>query len=426
MTGPWVGTTASLFGRDMEMARVRELVDAARHGGSRTLLVVGRAGVGKTSLVRRMVDESTAEGVLVLWGAGMPMATLASPFRTVRGMLRDLPPGRYWFHHPLQAELLEAAAHPEDRRAWHERIAILLRAALERGDDPVDAAVVVARADHYAAAGMASEAYAWSLLVAAGLEGRTSAADVVRALRRALEFRETAGASDPSVEDLLVRLRAATVRAGDLWGELEAVERLLEVVARNRRPEVAAELVIRRMQLRAAGRVQELGLSEAEEAVALAARRPDSWQYALAMAMLADVLDYRDAYAVTAAVTEDGEAHDRGARASNEAVLLAERAGNHRALAHALAAAVLYALRRRPGEGSHPGAPGARGRPTFAGPAGVLANRRHREHGSRPRTHTAEPRPLVPGPRGHGRACSTAQLDREDVPARRVSRPDHR
>ena len=55
--------------------------------------MVGTAGVGKTSLVRRVVDESIGEGVLVLWGAGLPMTTLASPFRTVRGMLRDLPPG---------------------------------------------------------------------------------------------------------------------------------------------------------------------------------------------------------------------------------------------------------------------------------------------------------------------------------------------
>ncbi len=447
-------TEASLLGRDAETARVREVVDVARGGGSRTLLVVGTAGVGKTSLVRRVVDEATGEGVLVLWGAGLPMATLASPFRTVRGMLRDLPEGippapvglgracwvgrgrpgrarrlagrdlpvgrpvvivaddlqwvdqesldvlryvvagtreravavvltlrgeevgighplhrwlghvrrlpgsselalapldryatgelvtavlgrrpheslvdevfrrsdgvpyltrllvsgfdprrpdacprrrsagledavlaswhelspgarelttvlaiagralersdvvgarrrslrcrqgprwllaeavddavldvdahgRYWFHHPLQAELLEAAVHPEDRRAWHERIALLRRSALEAGRRGGRRGRRCRVADHYAAAGMADEAYAWSLLVAAGLEGHTS---VRRRRPRPAPGARAAGrcrSSEPSVEALLVRLRAATARAGDLWGELDAVE----------------------------------------------------------------------------------------------------------------------------------------------------------------------------------------------------------
>ncbi len=562
MAGRAGGSAASLIGRDAESDRVRQVIEAVQRGQSSTLLVAGVAGVGKTSLVRRAVDRAAADGALVLWGAGLPMAALASPFRTVRGMLRDLPDGvpaapvgpgghagavgvdpvelddwvdrlarerpvvlvaddlqwvdhesldvlryivagareravavvltlrseevgvghplhgwlghvrrlpgfeeldlapldryatgelvtavlgrrpheslvdevfrrsggvpylsrlllsgldprartlpeeapagledavlaswhelspgarelttvlavagrglersdvaalveghlgadevprwldeavehavldadsngRYWFHHPLQAELLAAAAHPEDRRAWHERIALLIRSELEPDDAAVDAARVVAVADHYAAAGMADEAYVWSLLVAAGLEGRTSAGDAVRALRRALELRDAAGAVEPSGESLLARLRAATARAGDLWGELDAVERLLEVVDREERPEVVSEILVRRIHLRFLCRRQsDFRVSDAEEAVAVSARRPDSWQHALALSQLAQALES----------TQRADLYERAVTHSDAALRLAESTANTRALAHALAVAAFFPL----------------------------------------------------------------------------------
>ncbi len=549
------GAAASLFGRDVETARVGEVVDAARGGRSRTLLVVGTAGVGKTSLVRRVVDAAAGEGVLALWGAGLPMATLGSPFRTVRGMLRDLPEGlpsppvgpgggagsvgvdpvaldawldlvarerpvvivaddlqwvdqesldvlryvaagtreraiavvltlrseevgvghplhrwlghvrrlpgfeeldlapldryatgelvtavlgrrpheslvddvfrrsdgvpyltrllvsgldreartlpveaasgledavlaawhelspdarelttvlaiggqalgrsevaalvdgrldvnrvppslaeavdhavldvdtqgRYWFHHPLQAELLEANAHPEDRREWHERVALLLQSAVEAEHGPDDAARVVAAADHYAAAGMDAEAYAWSLRVADSVGGCASDRDTVRALRRALDLREAAGASEPPEVELLVRLRSATARAGDLWGELDAVERLLEVTDREEHPEVAAELIVRRNRLRFTCLQRALRIADVEEAVALSSRRPHSWQHALALGQLAQAcFEARDG---------DGRDRDRARDLSAQAVQIAATAGNHAALANAL------------------------------------------------------------------------------------------
>ena len=80
--------------------------------------------------------------------------------------------GRYWFHHPLQAEVLEAQLHPEDRREWHEVAAKLLESRLESdGHGVPDVARVVAIADHYSAAGLTDDAYRWSLRVA-GVAGR--------------------------------------------------------------------------------------------------------------------------------------------------------------------------------------------------------------------------------------------------------------
>ena len=58
-----------LIGRDVERARVRELVDGARDGRSGVLLLAGEAGIGKTSLLREA--EAQAAGVTVLRARGV-------------------------------------------------------------------------------------------------------------------------------------------------------------------------------------------------------------------------------------------------------------------------------------------------------------------------------------------------------------------
>ncbi|WP_433787858.1 helix-turn-helix transcriptional regulator [Actinomycetospora sp. CA-101289] len=59
-----------MVGRDAERAAVRRCVDALREGTGATLLVTGEAGVGKTRLLREVVDA--ADGLPVLTGRAVP------------------------------------------------------------------------------------------------------------------------------------------------------------------------------------------------------------------------------------------------------------------------------------------------------------------------------------------------------------------
>ncbi len=244
--------------------------------------------------------------------------------------------GRFWFHHPLQAELLESRAYPEDRTAWHEACAMLARSRLGTGDGRArDAARVVAIADHYHAAGMNQEAFDWAVRVAAELDGDASPPDISRALRRAIELLDVLGVTEPTRGDLLWRLRRNTAAAGDLEGEHDAVQALLDDTDAETEPHVAAELLIRRAQLRHFLHVGDLLVEEAEQALELASRRPGTAQHALALAHLARVTGWesRDDAATALAVS-----------LAEQAVAMASASGDPRALAHALAARSRTAL----------------------------------------------------------------------------------
>jgi DNA-binding CsgD family transcriptional regulator len=251
-----------------------------------------------------------------------------------RGVLDVDSTGRYWFHHPLQAELLERRAHPDDRRDWHETCAKTLVARLD-GDAESDAARVVAISDHFYAAGMAEDAYRWSLQVAAGLDGAVSLEDVARALTRSLELHGRVREVDESQVDLLWRLRRVADDTGDLEQELETVESLIAAEDQAVRPEVVAELMVRRIQLTLLIRPHPPDAGDAEIAVSVASRCPGTWQHALALAQLSDDLLW----------SPGGRENLARARAiADQALSIAERTGHHRALAHAFAAAAFASL----------------------------------------------------------------------------------
>ena len=235
--------------------------------------------------------------------------------------------GRYWFHHPLQAELLEKRADPEDRQAWHRVCAELLTDRLERYPDP---ARVVAVADHYGAAGLATEAFTWSLRVAQGFGGPSSGQDVVRALRRALALRPLVGANGPAVEDLLWRLADATALLGDLLGELDALDALLARADADRSPEELVEIRLRRDAARYLSRLGAMSVAEEERTAVLAQRCPGTWQEAMALARFAFAALMRPA-------AVDRATHDRARRAAEDAVRKAQAVGHDSALAYALA-----------------------------------------------------------------------------------------
>ncbi|HJU01964.1 MAG TPA: ATP-binding protein, partial [Actinomycetes bacterium] len=93
------------MGRDRELARIRELLEAVRGGLTGALVVEGEAGIGKTSLLA--AAEELANGFTCLWARGVESeaalghAALLELLTPVRDRLADVP--------AAQAEALAAA-----------------------------------------------------------------------------------------------------------------------------------------------------------------------------------------------------------------------------------------------------------------------------------------------------------------------------
>ncbi|MFP5322382.1 MAG: BTAD domain-containing putative transcriptional regulator [Acidimicrobiia bacterium] len=83
-----VGRAADLIGREAELDRLRRAIDAAAGGATRATVVVGEAGVGKTSLVGAAVADAHAAGALVLWGGCAPDHLVA--YQPIISALRGL------------------------------------------------------------------------------------------------------------------------------------------------------------------------------------------------------------------------------------------------------------------------------------------------------------------------------------------------
>ncbi len=97
--------TVGLFGRDRELAEMRELVGGAVPR-SAALVVSGDAGVGKTRLLGEFVDRLDRDGWRVLLGHCLDFGDTAMPYLPFTEMLRRLDQ----VEPALAAEL--AAAHP--------------------------------------------------------------------------------------------------------------------------------------------------------------------------------------------------------------------------------------------------------------------------------------------------------------------------
>ncbi len=245
----------------------------------------------------------------------------------VQGVFDVAADGTYWFHHPLQAQLLEAHVPADERRRWHERFAELLEERMP-ALDAADLDDVIGVADHHYEAGRWPAAYDWALRAADAASGPGNARARSRMLRRAIELRPLVTSDDAELA-LLERLWEATARTGDFELEQGAIGDLLAVTTDEEHPLLRAELIIRRGLLRFMTGEQFLEPSEFEDALRLTEPAPDSWQHALALAELA--------HASIWAARPD--ARDLAARA-----LAAARAVGHpRALAFALTASAMVA-----------------------------------------------------------------------------------
>lgn len=77
-----------LAGRAEDVEQVLGLVNDAVAGRSGGLLVVGEAGVGKTSLARRVCSD-VGDAVVCLWGTCLPLLSTTVPFLPLTAAVRD-------------------------------------------------------------------------------------------------------------------------------------------------------------------------------------------------------------------------------------------------------------------------------------------------------------------------------------------------
>ncbi len=224
------------------------------------------------------------------------------------GVLRAAPDGRYWFTHPLLAEILDGDLLPEQRRQMHASYA----SVLDDGD-PTDLA------DHYHRAEMTEPAFRWALRAA---EATTGAAERLRLYRRALSLWPDLENPEMSRIDLWDRVRVAAGQAGLGPEELEGVEALIELLSPDREPLRLARLIYRRLTLRGGMGLDGPDVEAWRAVVAVTAPFPESVEHALTTAMLADEM----------LTVGDPE----GVPLAAEALELAEACGDGEAVAEAL------------------------------------------------------------------------------------------
>jgi DNA-binding CsgD family transcriptional regulator len=244
---------------------------------------------------------------------------------------------RYWFQHPLQAQILEESLTASRRRRWHAAYARFLEASLVAGS-PLTFDLAVTLTGHHDQAGHRREAYEWSLRSWDLAGNARGSSEMLQLVRRAVELREGLPDAPESVPDLLWRLRETADAVGADADELAAVDALLRVTDRGAEPLVVSELLVRRMLLRTSTGAGFAEVGDVRVAAELASIEPSSWQYALALAEIAHAETWAD----------DPEAPMH----ADAALAAAQAEGNPRALCYALTASSMVAtVQDRPDAG---------------------------------------------------------------------------
>ena len=298
---------------------------------------------------RRLSDPArTLARVLAVGGRPLHAAELAVVVGAGAGAVSDLlregvqngildiePTGAYWFHHPMNAEVLEHGLPEEERQRLHAAFADYYENRLVHTPVP-SVELMVALADHHYRAGHSMEAYRWALDASAGAGRAGGSTEMLRLLTRAVALRDQLPGAVESRLDLLHRLRSAAAEAGQYEEELEAIESLLASLDHSAEPLMAAELLVRRTHLRFSTGQAFFTPNELREAVRLASVDPHSWQYALALAEVAHAEFWEDS--------------PDAAPDADRAIALAREAGNPRALSYALTTKSVVAVLQSRGE----------------------------------------------------------------------------
>ncbi|MBD0422829.1 AAA family ATPase [Streptomyces sp. TRM S81-3] len=131
---PQTSFTTPLVGRDDELARLTGVLDRARGGAARAVLIAGDAGVGKTRLLDEVADRATKAGTTVLTGHCVDLGDVGLPylpFTEILGVLAgDERFASVLAAHPVVDRLLgggtDAARHADAMLRLFEGVAGLL------------------------------------------------------------------------------------------------------------------------------------------------------------------------------------------------------------------------------------------------------------------------------------------------------------
>ncbi|MGZ4613906.1 MAG: ATP-binding protein [Kineosporiaceae bacterium] len=82
-----------VVGRDAEMAALRSALDAAEQGHGALVMLAGTAGMGKSRLLRELLDTARDQGDFVFSGRAVPSAS-STPFRPLAEALLQALRGR--------------------------------------------------------------------------------------------------------------------------------------------------------------------------------------------------------------------------------------------------------------------------------------------------------------------------------------------
>jgi DNA-binding CsgD family transcriptional regulator len=200
------------------------------------------------------------------------------------GLIERAADFRYWFHHPLQAEVLQRMITDAERLSWQAAYARAGDAAA--GTTPSLEAAVTQSLRHDQAGSVAA-AYTWAMRAWEIGGPQRESPELRRILRRAITLRPNVPQATETVDQLWRRVRSAAADAGAFAEELEAVEALIEITDEAKQPLALSELLVRRMLLRVAAAIEFYSVADMTRAVTLASADPFSWQFALAQAELA-------------------------------------------------------------------------------------------------------------------------------------------
>ncbi|MBW9211611.1 AAA family ATPase [Mumia sp. zg.B21] len=215
------------------LLRTSSTLSASARRGTQTLAVGGHPAT---------YDELDDVAPDLRWDEIVPEAVAA-------GVVDALPAGRFWIHHPLLAETMEAEMPGRERRARHRVFAQWWERQPPLHEETAEAARVALVADHYFQAQDTDHARTWALRAAEAAESAGAWSEAHRLLERELTHDSSDGRDDTRL-GLLHRARAAAEMSGDLDAELALVDELMTCVDPATDPLAVADLIVRRASVR--------------------------------------------------------------------------------------------------------------------------------------------------------------------------------